>query len=245
MALAVPPGYGTAVPLDRERHRGLGVRPHTAAWSARLGAVYLTVAEFLHAARTLPIAFAREAGGSYLPVLVTGLDAQRNLCIDELGQWRAGLYLPAYVRRYPFCTARTDPDADSYVVCVDETALSAAAEPLFDAAGEPAPAWRRWETLIREMEAARAVTERFTMRLAELDVLEPFEAYVHPQDAPALRLRGLCRVSEDRLNRLSGSAIKDLMAKGQLSRIYAHLASLDNFARLLELHAGPGTGARS
>ena len=54
-------------------------------------------------------------------------------------------------------------------------------------------------------------------------------------------VRGLFRVSEDRLNTLSGEAVKELMVRGELSRIYAHLMSLDNFAALLDLHA-PATG---
>ena len=53
-------------------------------------------------------------------------------------------------------------------------------------------------------------------------------------------IKGLFRVSEEKLNDLPGDVVKDLMARGELSRIYAHLMSLDNFTTLLDLHASPG-----
>ncbi len=43
------------------------------------------------------------------------------------------------------------------------------------------------------------------------------------------------RVNEDRLNQLPAKAIKAMMSRGELSRVYAHLISLENFAKLLDL----------
>ena len=50
--LAVPPGYRSLVPLDRERHAGLGVSAAAARrFGSALDAVYLTLPEFFQAAR--------------------------------------------------------------------------------------------------------------------------------------------------------------------------------------------------
>ena len=42
------------------------------------------------------------------------------------------------------------------------------------------------------------------------------------------------RVDEKRIEHLNASQFKNLAKKGILGRIYAHLLSLENFARLLE-----------
>ena len=43
------------------------------------------------------------------------------------------------------------------------------------------------------------------------------------------------RVYEDKLNQLPADTVKELMEQGEMSRIYAHLISLENFAKLLDL----------
>ena len=77
-------------------------------------------------------------------------------------------------------------------------------------------------------------------------MLEAFDAQINPQQADGMRVTGMHRVNENRLNSLDAGTIKRLMQQGSLSRIYAHLISLENFAKLLELSAasGPASGVR-
>ena len=186
--------------------------------------------------------------GQWAPLALTGLNAGENLYVDDAGQWRAGVYVPAYVRRYPFCTAAladTGDAAPEFIVYVDEDALAPASSPeraFFDTAGEPTEAWHARERLIREMEAARMTTETFTAGLDRLELFEPFEAHAQPQRGLPMLVKGLFRVGEERLNALPGDTIKGLMNRGELSRIYAHLMSLDNFAALLDLRAAAVDG---
>ncbi len=237
-----PAAYGRIVLLDRSRHGGMGIdAAATRAFLARLSAVYLTVRELVAAARFFPVAFVRDAGsGEYLPMAITGLVQGENLLLDAQGEWPAELYRPAYVRRFPFCTVRVrsedrPEEPPQTLIAVQEDALSADAEPaLFDRDGLPTTAWTEYETLINEMEAAVEETRAFCRNLARLELLEPFEAHVQPRDLQALSVKGLHRISESRLNGLTGNAVKKLMKDGQLSRIYAHLFSLDNFGRLLD-----------
>jgi len=53
----------------------------------------------------------------------------------------------------------------------------------------------------------------------------------------AMHLTGMYRVAEKNLENLNAAQLKNLMRKGLLARIYMHLLSLDNFARLLERKA--------
>ena len=54
----------------------------------------------------------------------------------------------------------------------------------------------------------------------------------------ALQLTGMHRVDEKKIEDLNASQLKNLVKKGILGRLYAHLLSLDNFSRLLGRKAG-------
>ncbi len=243
--LPVPLGYAGLVPFDRARHGGRAVdAAGRMAFAARLHAAPLAVAEFQHAARHYPIAFVRDpASGAPQAIAVLGLEREHNLFVRD-GQWEPLCWLPAYVRRWPFHTAKVarpidGTNRDDALICVDESGLrdaegDAAGGALFGVDGAATEHWQPIEQLIREVETARLQTEAFTARLAELGLLEPFEAHAVPAGGAPRTLGGLERVSEDRLNALPEATVKELMQRGFLSRIYAHLTSLDNFRYLLE-----------
>ena len=49
-----------------------------------------------------------------------------------------------------------------------------------------------------------------------------------------MQMTGMHRVAEKNLENLNAAQLKNLMRKGYLARIYLHLLSLENFARLLD-----------
>jgi len=234
--LAVPPGYASLMLLDRQRHRERGIAPQVARFAAGLHAVHLTLPEFVAASRSNPIVFGQTEDRSWQPLVVTGFEPGRNLCVDAAGDWLPAYYCPAYVRRYPFCTARVRADGSDMqsVICVDEAGLADTPPHLFDARGEPTPRWHELQRFIEEIDVAMRQTEAFCAIVAELDLLEPFEADIHPVRGQRKRVSGMWRVVEARLNALEPTQIARLMGQGHLSRLYAHLMSLDNFQRLLE-----------
>jgi hypothetical protein len=52
-----------------------------------------------------------------------------------------------------------------------------------------------------------------------------------------MNLTGMHRIVEARIEHLNASQLKNLVKKGILSRTYAHLLSLENFARLIDRKA--------
>jgi hypothetical protein len=58
----------------------------------------------------------------------------------------------------------------------------------------------------------------------------------------AFHLTGMQRVAEGKIEHLNSSQLKNLVRKGVLSRVYAHLLSMDNFARLLDRKAARAGG---
>lgn len=239
MELPTPPGYRKLTPFDRERHRGLRVRrerPH--AFAGGLNAIPVVAAEFIQAGRHYPIVFAQDReSGQYTAAAVTGIRSGENVFVDNEGRWDSNLYVPAYVRRWPFYGVRMpDGKEQRLLICVDEEGLEAGEPPLIRDDGDHGAGWEGIERLVTDLDAAARQTDQLIRFLRERELLEPFEAHGVP-DRPGGRdfhLRGMLRINESRLNGLDGKTVKRLMKQGQLSRIYAHLMSLENFRGLLD-----------
>lgn len=233
-----PPGYGKLVPLDRQRHAAYGLPAgEDHRWCARLNAVHLNAVEFAKAAADYPIAFVRdEDSGEYAPVAVLGLRSQQNLFVGADGRWRRHCYVPATVRRHPFCIAELPQPKGppQRLVCVEEAGLARGGTPLFKADGSPSPAWEQTQRLLEAIEGARLQTRVLSRRIEALGLLTPFDALALPRQGQRMRLQGLFRVDEERLQAVPGRDLRVLMRKQELRAIYAHLLSLENFARLMD-----------
>jgi hypothetical protein len=236
----LPPGYSSLTALDRKRHAGLSILPQrNFQWCGKFNSVFLNLVELGKACADYPIAFVKEnQSGEYLPMALLGLRDGENLFVDAQGQWRTRTYLPAYVRRYPFCIAEIPGESGAEpqrLICVQEDQLAPSEKPYFDSAGEATEQWNQPRDLIEAMEACRQQTRAFTRRLEAFGLLIPFDAVALPRSGQQMRLQGLYRVDEEKLNALGPREQKLLMRKGELRSVYAHLLSLENFGRLLDM----------
>jgi len=235
MKITAPYGYGEIVPL-RKDHRVRLQAGSTPAFCRRLNAIALSAAEFVAAARDYPIVFMTLDGGkSFAPAAVTGLDADTNLFVDAAGEWDRAAYLPAFVRRYPFCLSKLYVDGapqGERVVCVAADCVDPAGTALFAADGQPSAPWREAEQLLAGFEADLDRTAQACDALARLGLLEPFAMEVLAEDRSQVRLAGMVRVTEARLGDQKAATLKMLVEKGLMGLLYAHLHSLENFSRL-------------
>jgi len=232
-----PIGYESVVPLQK-KHRVLLPGGATPEFCRKINALALSAAEFVAAGRDYPIVFASaDGGGSFAPVAVLGFAANSNLFVDAAGEWERGCYVPAYVRRFPFCLS-------GEVVCVVKSYIDRGGIALHDKAGKPTAQWRPIEALISNYRTDLAGTASFCTALQRLGLLESFVAEVKD---PGVKVAGMARVSEARLRALPPIQLKALAEKGWLGLIYAHLHSLDGFLRLAERLKGrkaAGKGSR-
>ena len=233
--ITAPYGYDEIVPLQKT-HRVLKAAGATPAFCRNLNAIALSLAEFTIAARDYPIVFASlDAGATFAPVALLGLEQGSNLFVDASGQWAAGAYVPAYVRRYPFCISKLYVDGEpssERVVCVASAWIDAAGIALFDAEGRPTREWLATERLLAEYEADLDRTAQLCAALARLQLLEPFTVQRLGGAQPEVRLSGMYRVSEAKLKDLKAASHKALAEKGFTGLVHAHLHSLENFSHL-------------
>jgi hypothetical protein len=248
MQINPPFGYKEIVPLYKNNRVKLPEPGSVPAFCNNLNAIPISYTEFSVACRDYPLVFTSgDNGQSFAPVAVLGLADGENLFLAH-GAWDRNVYLPAYVRRYPFCMARVNVDkveqADR-LICVEKDFLDDKGETMFDAEAKPLPKWQPIEKLLQEYEADLERSREMSAILSDYSLLEPFAMQAQTNTGAAMNLTGMYRVDEKKMEFLNASQHKNLIKKGVMGRIYAHLISLDNFARLLDRKVGKGTSAAS
>ncbi|MPV68643.1 SapC family protein [Burkholderia sp. BE17] len=239
-----PFGYRALKPFNRLDYVRLLDAGEVPAFTHESPIVPLSYSEIAVAAWHYPIIFIEDAiAGTHAVAALVGLG--HNLFSRDTGtdaaRWTDGAYVPAYLRRYPFCMAtitvddKREPDL---MVCVETSRIDS--EPfdgairLFDEQGEPTDRWPAIETFLKEYEGDLEASRAFTRRLAELDLLEPFTANIVRADGTQHNVTGMVRVSEEKLATLDADSLAALHREGLLGRIYIHLFSLQRFHQLLE-----------
>ena len=243
MQITPPFGYQEVVPFLKTHKVRLLRQGEVPAFVQRGNAVPISHTEFQLVSRDYPIVFTSADGGkTFAAVAVLGVSAGENLFFSDA--WEPKVYVPAYARRYPFCMARVTLDKveqKNRLICVEKAHLDAdGGEAMFDAQGQPTERWTQLERLLTEYEADLERTREMSALLADYGLLEPFsmQATLKKDDGSgAMQLTGMHRVAEKKLEDLNAAQLKNLLRKGALARIYMHLLSLQNFARLVERKA--------
>jgi hypothetical protein len=242
MQISPPFGYREVVPFRKDQKVRLLAPGEVPEFARRGNAIPISHSEFQPVARHYPIVFTVAEGGKGSPaaVAVLGLTAGENLFVANQA-WAGGTYVPAYARRYPFCMARLNVDRveqKDRLICVEKSALDEAGEAMFDEKGEPGAKWKDLERLLSEYEKDLERSREMCSILVDYGLLEPFTIQATLKDkGDKMQMTGMQRVAEKNLENLNAAQLKNLMRKGILARIYMHLLSLENFARLLERKA--------
>jgi hypothetical protein len=226
----LPLFYNDLVPLSSQTHANFKMRTvESAPWLAVQHAVPVTVEEFPMLQRFMPVVFS--AGDEGVPIALMGLNEGINTFIDENGKLIDNdLYLPAYIRRYPFLLARLQPDAEEMSLCFDPTADGIGefdeGQALFEN-GEPTEAVKNILGFNESFEQAAARTTAFMAELRELNLLMEGEVTIQTeaQEQPFI-YRGFQMINEEKLTQLRGDQLRKMNQSGMLPLIYAHLFSL-------------------
>jgi len=249
MQIAPPFGYKEIVPFLKTQKVRLLAPGEVPEFASHGNAIPISHTEFPLVARDYPIVFTTgDQGKSFAAVAVLGMVGGENLFYRD-GAWARGVYVPAYARRYPFCMAKVTLDKveqKDRLICVEKAFIDEqGGEQMFDAKGQPSAKWADIERLLSEYETDLERSREMCAILADDGVLEPFtmQATLNKGRGGAMHLTGMHRVSEKNLENLNAAQLKNLLRKGYMARIYLHLQSLENFARLLERKSARGAAA--
>lgn len=229
-ANALPLFYNDLQPLSSGAHGDWKARRvDTAPYLVNAHAVPLTVEEFPLAQRHFPIVFS--VGDNPVPLALMGLNEGVNVFMDADGKLNSDVYVPAYIRRYPFMLARLRPESEELSLCFDPTAEVIGkfedGDALFEN-GQPAEATKQILGFCEQFEQAGQRTAAFMKDLADNKLLMDGEVSIQPEGAAQpFVYRGFQMVSEDKLRELRGDVARKLIQSGALALSYAHLFSLN------------------
>lgn len=231
--------YQRPVQLNRQLHRHHRVLPldNDYRFAGQVNSAPLACSEFAHAARQYPIVFAGASLEAVVPAALLGLRAGQNLMVDAQGRWADGVYVPAFLRRYPFVLAEREPGAGDFTVCLDADYAGlreggSEGEPLFDAQGANTALLDNALSFLQQYQIELARTRELVATLTTHGLLIPRQITVDNGVETAYSLDGFYVVDEQKLNALKGKALQELARSGDLGWIYAHLLSLGNIDRL-------------
>ncbi|GAA4040049.1 SapC family protein [Sphingomonas rosea] len=239
--------YNSLEPVSSQQHGAMKVKGIEALPAlARNHAIPVTVDEFALAQRHFPIIFA--VGDDPVPLALMGLNEGVNTFVDEDGKpTDENVYMPAYLRRYPFLLARLNQQSDELSLCVDPTANAIGdfedGQPLFED-GQPSEATKAILNFCEQFEEAGQRTAMFMQEIKERGLLMDGEVAIQPEgsDQPFV-YRGFQMIDEEKLRELRGDELRKMNQSGLLPLIYAHLFSLgqarDIFARQVRQGKGP------
>jgi hypothetical protein len=237
----LPIFYGGLEPLSSQVHADFRTRQaDTAPYLVTTHAIPVTVDEFVATQRFCPIVFS--TGENPVPLALMGLNEGVNVFVDDEGRPLGEMYVPAYVRRYPFMLARIQPEAQELSLCFDPTSdlIGDFAEgtPLFDD-GKPSEATNNVLKFCEEFEMSAQRTVAFVKELQAADLLMEGEVSIQPNDTEQpFVYRGFQMVNEEKIRDLRGDELRKMNQNGMLPLVMAHLFSLtlmrDIFAKQMQ-----------
>ena len=238
--------YEGLEPLNRNVHGNFKVRRIDGLERvSKAHAIPVTVDEFAMAQRHYPIVFS--VGDSPVPIALMGLHEGTNTYFDEEGVVREKhIYLPAYLRRFPFLLARLREDTDELSLCFDPSSGAVGeyddGEALF-VDGEPSPATQAILQFCEQFEQAGQRTQAFLADLKESGLLMDGEVAIQPEGAEQPFIyRGFQMVDEEKFRNLRGDELRKLNQNGSLGLIMAHLFSLSMIRELFGRQVQQGSG---
>ncbi len=242
----LPLFYNGLEPLSSQTHGDWRIRPlANAPFLVGQHAIPVTVEEFPLVQRFMPVVFS--IGEDAIPLALMGLNEGVNVFVDDEGKLVENIYIPAYIRRYPFMLARLRPEAEELSLCFDPASNLLGAfdegEPLF-ADGQPSETTKQILGFNESFEQAGQRTQQFMRELRELDLLMEGEVTIELEGAPQpFVYRGFQMVNEEKLAGLRGDQLRKISQSGMLPLIYAHLFSLalmrDIFGRQAQRNGTP------
>lgn len=242
----LPLFYNALEPLSSQTHAKYKVRAtDNAPFLVGAHAIPVTVDEFPLLQRHMPIVFT--VGEEAIPIALMGLNEGVNAFVDDEGKLLENVYVPAYVRRYPFLLAKLTPDATDLSLCFDPTSdLIGEYEDgaaLFDGE-QPSESCKAMLDFCQQFEEAGMRTGAFIEELTKHKLLMDGEVaiQIEGQEQPYV-YRGFQMINQEALREVRGDVLRGWNQSGLLPLLYAHLFSLELvrevFGRQVQQGKGP------
>lgn len=235
----LPLFYRDLVGFDQEVHGKLAFPAQSADfnYAKATNIIPLLIHETGLALKSYPLVFL--PGNDKAPptlAAMVGIGDNINRFVDDLGQWRADTYIPAWVRRYPFLAVTPDGSKDALLALDPSAELlkQKGGEPLMTN-GQPSERLKGIVAFNQEFSAIAERTNAIARALQAAGVLEEGSLKIQPpggKPEAATEIKGFLIVSEQKLRGLSDEAVLKLHKADAFGLAYAQMLSMNNLGNL-------------
>lgn len=233
--------YKNPILINQVTHRDVKVaKIDNFNFAKDVNSVLVAGHEFLEASKHYPIVFVSGQDDSLVPLAILGLRNIGNLFVNEEGRWKESVYIPSFIRRYPFILAENDPSGENFAVSIDadyEGFDKSEGMSLFDESGNPTKELNNIVEFLKQYQVQNYITREFVSKLKEFNLVKDFAADITMPAGEKIGFKGLKMVDEKALLELDDEKTLELFRRGFLGWIYGHLFSLSNFRVLGVLEA--------
>ena len=193
--------------------------------------------EFYEACRNYPILFAKDQMGNWFATALLGVD-NKNMFVGDDNKWKAGAYIPAFIRRYPFVLVKTDENSEeNLTLAIDAESIEDANESnkarvFFNDNDTPTEFATGVMQFLLELNKVAMATSQFIKDLEKWELLVEQAANIVDKDGNTHNINGFFTVNEEKLAHLSDKKKTEMCKKDAFPLITAHLISLGNVRRM-------------
>lgn len=218
--------------LNNVTHKDLRVVTQRGAqWGDDVMSAPATPIEFRSLQAYYPIVFQPDEKGSFLPVVLFGLEDGENLFLTDKG-WDAD-YLPLSMRRLPFSIGVSGEEL-RIMVEMESKRISKGpeGEAVFLPQGGNSEYIEEVNSILSALHEGLQQVPDFVDALQANELIESFVLDVERPDGSHGQLHGLYMINEDKLAALSPDTIGLLHEAGHLQNIYMAIASMAHLNKL-------------
>lgn len=218
--------YKNPIALDRNTHKDIKLtRQDSLEFAAETNSVPVAGFEFFRAGRDFPIVFIKNADDQFMAIALLSFKDKSH----DLGEAWKNVYIPAFVRRYPFTLGKEG------LVVFDSDAPhlnEAEGEALFDADKEPTSVLKEIVSFLKQTDMSYKATNDYTTALSEKGLLEPYKGEIRFTNT-TVKLDQMYIINEKKLHAsLNESELFEWFKKGWVAWSYAHLSSLASLVQI-------------
>lgn len=229
------------VTLNKDKHAKLRVKPNVDfAHAKELNLAAVMLNELSATTANFPVIFIQHPESKVTrPVAMFGLRPGENYYYNE-GGWDA-TYVPLLIQRHPFLIGAddADPDGNNLTMCLDKNSAYLSETDgiaLFHEDGKGTDFLGHRNQMLMEIFEGEKVTEQFTRKIMDLDLLKPIEVLLQSSDGSTRKITGLWTFNEIKLRQLPEAAVLELNKLDFLAPCYLIYGSLFQIHRMMQLH---------
>ncbi|ABM44478.1 hypothetical protein X471_00875 [Bartonella bacilliformis str. Heidi Mejia] len=232
--------YKNIIPLNKVTHKNLKFNNlNNMSFAKNTHWLPLASSEYFQAALDYPILFMsaqdEQQKRHYTSIALVGLSNEENDFITADKTWQQNMYIPAFVRRYPFILAQIHNEKE-LSVCFDQqpgTFNEVEGTNLFNSDGSLSPFMEERIHFLESFKIAMEKTAEFTDALVEMNLFSQKTIHIKNDKGVSAQLEDFWIVDEEKLNKLSAHQLAKLHKNGFLGLIFAHLMSMNNLVKIL------------